>query len=337
MHRVLPLSRWLGGRRRFFKLMHEHELHHGFRFSDGLQVDSKPWNARPGEGGFHFCEEQDVLWWAEHVFGGRPGWVRSVSVPPFARMSHDAELRFWKADRIRLGPRVPWTLWIAARPELWVKRIAQLAPIQGVPDAEVTSDVCRFAAITEGGGLGCIPHPLRSRDLCLDVVKHRGWQLALVPMNLRTPALCEAAVKQNGLALEEVPWDLRSPAMCEAAVRQNGLALADVPCDLQTASLCAAAVAQNGLALDYTPLALKSPALCTAAVKQNGLALEAVPVALRTPELCAEAVKQSSRALVSVPMALRTPALCASALASSSLEKARAVSRVFSNVRTTSM
>lgn len=48
---------------RFFKLTNEHEIHHGFHYQNGMNIDILPfeWNGACCPGGLYFCEGNDIL------------------------------------------------------------------------------------------------------------------------------------------------------------------------------------------------------------------------------------------------------------------------------------
>lgn len=91
---------------KFVKLTNETELHHGFQFKDGLNIDTIPFNPN-GEcqpGGIYFCCERYVPSWIEYnPLIGVMCWIRDVIIPDDAAVY--IEYSKAKADRIILGPR----------------------------------------------------------------------------------------------------------------------------------------------------------------------------------------------------------------------------------------
>jgi hypothetical protein len=176
------------------------------------------------------------------------------------------------------------------------------SPLDYVPEAAKTAELCLEAARQDGRSLEFVPEALKTNgqaafELCLTAVKQNGWALQFVPEDVRTNGpgafeLCLEAVKQSGAALEYVPEALK----------------ADEPAFIE---LCHAAVRQDGWAIGYVPEAMRMqepPAvkLWIAAAKHNWrFFLDYVPEAVKTEEFWLEAVKQSAAALNYAPEALR--------------------------------
>lgn len=90
---------------KFYKLTFPIELHRGFWYRDGLNVDVNPLVPRPYRPGLHFTEERLMTTWMEiFSFMGTPvRYRREVQVPDHAQVYCLSDQ--FKADQLILGPR----------------------------------------------------------------------------------------------------------------------------------------------------------------------------------------------------------------------------------------
>lgn len=88
----------------FVKLTNSNECHNGFRFKDGLNIDTVDFNpieeCRPG--GIYFCFREDYERWTKYGCS-QMFYIREVSIPDDAQVY--CEENKFKADKIILGPR----------------------------------------------------------------------------------------------------------------------------------------------------------------------------------------------------------------------------------------
>lgn len=129
-----------------------------------------------------------------------------------------------------------------------------------------TEAVCRHAVELSVYNFRHVPETMRTKELCLRVVRDWGGALPLVPESLVTEKLCMEAVKNHGWALDYVPDVLRTPEICAAAVRDDAGALVYVPREHLTERLCIDAVKKYGLLLRAVPEKLRTREVCRAAL-----------------------------------------------------------------------
>ena len=188
----------------YHKILNETLTHHGFRFKEGLNVDTVPFNpeGKCRAGGLYFTDKNNI-----HEFISYGTLMADVTLPSNAHVYQ--EVNKWKADQIILSNIRTIPL------EIYVKAIQR-----------------------SGCFLRYVPRAFRTPELCLKAVKQDGYALKHVPRTLRTPELCLKAVSRCGCSVEFVPPALQTPELCLVAVKQNGRALKHLPLSLQTPELC---------------------------------------------------------------------------------------------------
>jgi hypothetical protein len=157
-----------------------------------------------------------------------------------------------------------------------------------------------------------VPSANRTSELCMLAVEHNGLALKHVPGVTNYLDICKKAVEQNGLALQYI-HNNNKYLYNRKAVIQNGLALKYVP-ENQKESNCVQAVKQNGWALQYVPDINKSNDVCEIALKQNGLVLQHIDPALIINitdeeyfDMCKTAIEQNVFALEFVKTVFMKP------------------------------
>lgn len=90
---------------RFYKLTTANELHRGFLYRDGLNVDTERFIALPHNPGLHFTEESMIASWVDIFNGlGTPlKWKREVKIADDAKVYYQFDQ--FKADQLILSPR----------------------------------------------------------------------------------------------------------------------------------------------------------------------------------------------------------------------------------------
>ena len=235
----------------FYKLTNKTEKHHNFRYQDGLNIDTIPFNPtrQCSAGGLYFTEESKLSLW----FDVANTYIRKVIIPNDAKVY--IETNKFKADKIFLEPR--------GRLEDFGKWNDQLFCIQQIEkniDAfpfvkYQTPEICLIFD-KWNDPLFCIQQAKKNIDafpfvkyqtpeICLMAVKRDAYALQYVKK--QTPEICLGAVKKNGLALQFVKE--QTPEICLGAVKKNGLAIQFVK--EQTPELRMEAIINNEEALEY--------------------------------------------------------------------------------------
>nr|QBK87597.1 MAG: protein of unknown function DUF4116 [Marseillevirus LCMAC201] len=244
----------------FFKLTNHNELHHGFQYTTGLNIDSLQFNptGECSSGGLYFFDETQL----KHFFLYTTNivYIREVTFPVDAKIY--CEIDKYKCDKFILGERKRFYL-----------------------DDHFSNEEV-FEIIQQYGGGEVLKYVKeQTEEICLAAVKVNG--LALKYVKVQTEEICLAAVQEYGRALESVKE--QTSEICLAAVQRYGWALEFVK--VQTPEICLAAVQQHRRALQYVKE--QTPEICMAAVQQNGGALCHVKV--QTDLLCLAAFLELSQ------------------------------------------
>jgi hypothetical protein len=224
----------------FVKLTNHCELHNGYQFKTGLNVDTVLFNPS-GEcnpGGIYFCEFNEIPYWLRYNGSGPMVWYRYVSVPADSKVY--IEMGKFKVDKLILTDRA--LIVDIMTEDKWVTAARHnIGVLKDMKDQ--TERICLAAVLQYGNALEYVED--QTERICLAAVLQDCYALEYVKN--QTDAICLAAVQQNGYALEYVKT--QTDAICLAAVQQNGYALEYVK--NQTDAICLAAVQQNGYALRY--------------------------------------------------------------------------------------
>jgi hypothetical protein len=246
----------------FYKMLANNMWHNDFRYQEGLNVDTLPFNPEGScqPGGLYYTTLEYL---ATHH---NMHWnlIADVEVPDDARVYAEPCGTKWKADRIILH---------------------NIRPLNEFLSTLDQATLCQMVA-RNGNLLSYVDN--QTEEICLAAVNRYGCALQFVKN--QTEAVCLAAVQQDGLALQFVnhPTD----AVNLAAVQQNGYAIRDVP--RKTHALSLAAVQQNPFVVYW--IRDQTEEICLAAVQRDGRALE--HVRHPTEAVCRAAVAQNPNAKV---------------------------------------
>jgi hypothetical protein len=237
----------------FVKLTNETEIHNGFQFKTGLNIDVNKFNPI-GEckfGGIYFCEIDKARLWFRYGYTICVN-CRDVQIPDDAQVY--IEYDKFKADKLILSSKT----------EIWSH-----------------NKLCQTIVAQEEESLQKVK--LQTEEICLIAVKRNPNEFLYIID--QTYNICKTVVNRNGLILKSIRN--KTDEICKLALMQNGFALQYV--EKQTYELCRIAVEQNGLALRYVET--QTEELCKIAVRQSGSALEFV--INQTEEICIIAVVQN--------------------------------------------
>ena len=221
----------------FYKIINAELTHHNFKFIDGLNIDTIPFNPTNecSPGGIYFSEKSKIY---KYFYYGI--YIIKVSIPDDAQVYIEKDK--FKADKIILDLNnktlyANWNEWL-------------------------NYDFCLNSVKFNGYTLQYVISP--TPELCMAAVQQCGY--ALYYVKNQTPEICMAAVQHCGHALKFVI--LQTPEICMAAVQQDGCVLQFVI--NQTPEICMAAVQENGYALEYVKE--QTPEICMTALQQNNIA-----------------------------------------------------------------
>ena len=242
---------------KFYKLTNELELHNGFQYVDGLNVDIITFNpsGQCSSGGLYFTELNKIAKWIS--YGGETmTYIREVEI--LDDSSVYVEKNKFKADKFNLQQKV------------LLKDFEQWNNLE----------FCKLAVQENGFALQFVKE--QTDEICLTIE-------AKLQSKLKASLLSKLAVQQNGIALQYVKE--QTEEICKLAVQQDGYALTYVKD--QTEEICKFAVQQDGYALQYVKE--QTDEICKLAVQKNGPALQYVKE--QTEEICKLAVQQNGKAL----------------------------------------
>ena len=199
---------------KFYKLTNELELHNGFHYVDGLNIDTQkfyPFN-QCSSGGLYFTELNKIGMWISYGDQNMT-YIREVEILDDS-LVHVENNKF-KANKFYLHPKV------------------------SLKDFEQWNNLefCKLAVQQNGFALKYISEEKQTEEICS----------TLFECKLEASLLSKLAVQQNGYALQFVKK--QTEEICKLAVQQNAYALQFVKD--QTEEICKLAVQKNGHLLQY--------------------------------------------------------------------------------------
>jgi hypothetical protein len=199
---------------KMIKLTNELEIHNGYRFVTGLNIDTIKFDptgsCKPG--GIYFCELEKFPLWIEYSDTTCINF-REVKIPDDAQI-YTGKDKF-KADKIILSDKQ----------DIWNNE-----------------DCCKIAVAYDGHLLKNVKK--QTEEICKIAVHENG--VAILYVKDKTYDICKIAAKQNGTIL---PYVNQTEELCKLAVMQNGMALTYVL--QQTEEICKLAVRKNKEAVQY--------------------------------------------------------------------------------------
>jgi len=255
---------------KMYKLLNNNYIHRGFKYNNGLNIDTNAFNPSPfSKGGLYFCEESKC-----HMYMEQYGkLIAEIDIPndSFVYVEDDK----FKANKFIIKDIKKFD---NVGNDFWIKNIvANVDALRFVK--KQTNDLCLEAINIDYHALRYVKR--QTEKICDEAVKKNGFGLEYVKK--QTDKICLEAVKHNGFALRYVKKQTNE--ICVEAVKKSGMSLQYV--NERTNEICLKAVKRDGLALEYVKE--QTEEICLEAVRQNGFALEYVEK--QTKEICIEAVK----------------------------------------------
>lgn len=242
----------------FYRITNELELHRGFQYQTGVNIDHLPFDST-GEcigGGLYFTELNKMAIWIESPSSV---YIRQVEIMDDSFV-HIQRNKF-KADKFILRERVlieDFELW--NDPEFCLHTVTLNGWLLKYVKTQ-TPETCLAAVMANGYALQHVKE--QTEEICLESVKSYPFTLKFV--NKQTEEMCLTAVKQSPYTFKYV--HNKTEAICLEAVKQNGFILSQINEIDQTRDICLAAVQRNGAALQYVKC--QTIEIVTAALKQN--------------------------------------------------------------------
>jgi hypothetical protein len=246
----------------FVKLTNESEIHNGFQFQTGENVDTIKFDPT-GEckpGGLYFCEIYKLLQWINLGYN-KMIYCRYVTITDDAQVYVEKDK--FKADKFILSERIK------------------------VEDIDVweNEDYCRFAVKNYDYALKYIKPSTNYHQFCITSVK-KNWDSVKYVNNSKIDAadlkkIYIEAVKRNANSLQYIKT--KTFELCMHAVTKQGISLHYMDEKDYTEddwyTIVMAAVENNGFALQYVNR--QTVEICKAAFKQDKKSFEHVNYNLR--------------------------------------------------------
>jgi hypothetical protein len=240
----------------FVKLTNETEIHNGFQFKTGLNVDTVEFDPT-GEckkGGIYFCRYDKIPMWIQYNQTLCINY-RIVTILDDALIYIEEDK--YKANKMILSDKKD----IRTDEKICKLLLAEdIDPIYSVIDQ--TDEICKKAVTQNAFALRYIKD--QTREICKIAVERNGYVLKYI--GKQTNEICKISVARYGDALQYVKD--QTDELCKIAVAQYGHALEYVKD--QTEEICKIAVARNGNALKYVKN--QTTEICKIALLQNRLA-----------------------------------------------------------------
>src|SRR5579872_2345629 len=258
---------------KFVKMTNMDENHNGYKFKDGLNIDTSPFYPYDEctKGGIYFTDFKKRYTWF-YYWTTLMKHIRKVTIPNDAQVYVEKDK--FKADKIFLGPK---------------KVISKKDYLNALKEGHICFEV--------------IPDYFKSRKLCMDAVGTTGRLLKYVPEHFRDHTMCMRALNNTivDCVLEYIPQKLRSKEICIKGVKHNGHELKHVPEYLKDKNICRLAVYNTVVAFKYVSDNLKDKDMCTFVVSKLGFMLKYVPESFKDKEMCMLAIQNSADAFKYVP------------------------------------
>jgi len=264
--------------KKFYKFTKDHEIHNGFQFTTGLNINNEKYSALLScQAGLYFSDLENAHKWVQgHTY------YRIVIIPDNARVSFERDK--YKADRFILGERQL----IESCNEITEYLASQLIPrflkyatnltdemkmsmIRNDPYnlfyiEDQTEELCLFAINMNPRIFNVIKE--QTPLLCFEAVK--GYARNLQYVKQQTLKICSEAVKRDWYCLKYAKF--QTPEMCLNVVKQDGMMLQYVKD--QTEEICLEALRQNTNALQYVHE--QTPAMIALVMKERKLKSEEI-------------------------------------------------------------
>ena len=176
---------------KYFKVLADDLIHHGYKYKLGLNIDILPFNAKDscGPGGLYYTTEENVLLFSEYG-------SLIAEVEPMGQIYEGPEGGKWKTDQLYVKSIVPITTWLSSKSRKFQYSMVKqdpnniryiIDPAEGVQLVAVKiygnsiqyikdpSEKVQLAAINNGADPFYIKNP--SETVQLAIVKRRGYYI----------------------------------------------------------------------------------------------------------------------------------------------------------------
>jgi hypothetical protein len=196
----------------FIKLTNISEIHNGFQFKTGLNIDTVPFKPSGSckAGGIYFCDRNEFFQW--HTYNSTVCVnFREVTIPEDAAVYIENDK--FKADKLILSEKK----------SIWNDQLLCEIAIKSSDDAieyiNQTEYLCELAVKKNPDNLKYVKN--QTEEICKIAV--RMWPYTLFYVKNQTEEICKIAVRIKGDALQYVIK--QTPEICKLAIEKSSEAI----------------------------------------------------------------------------------------------------------------
>ena len=189
------------------KFFNTKELHNGYQYTNGHNVDPSPFNSSREcqKGGFYFFANRACLRtiWSIHF---KISHKREISIPDDAQVYIEKDK--CKSDKLVLGERTD------------LSEEECIFYFQMIDDCLKTQEMCIKVLEREPMYFNYVPNKYKTPEMCENVVERYPQAFQTVPIECMTQEMCETVAEINPFFLERMPDKFKTREMCKRAARK---------------------------------------------------------------------------------------------------------------------
>lgn len=199
----------------FYKFLNNNLIHHGFKYQQGLNIDTKPFKPYRyvTDDGLHFYEESAPYF---HIYYSRHGErIAFIEIPDDARVYIGTNN--FKSDKVIITNILSF---YTMPDEFWIKMLHKRGDALKYIKTQ-TYEICKFAVQRPGRALKYVHE--QTDELCKLAVQTDGMSLEYV--HEQTQEICNLAVQKCAFAVNFVNEEFRIEEICELTDIMNKMDL----------------------------------------------------------------------------------------------------------------
>ena len=318
---------------KFYKLTNLEELHNGYKYSDGINIDNKTFT---GNYGFYFSDLDHILYWI-YYNDTKMEWIREVEISDDC-VVEKLNNNYYKCNKLFLHPRVKisekfdWNNETFCQKMLVSKQNFYSVLYINVYNDDMINYIEENIKLHLNLTFYWKHNPiinfliknllvnknfLENKKIFNLVIKNFTNItdiMMLIPEHMLTEKIIISIIKLNYLFIQHVPIHLRTDKICKLAIETSAnayknvsdhvleqkmryVAIQHIPVHLQTEEIYKFAIQLDENALQFVPVHLQTEEICKIAVMADANTLQYVPVHLQTEEICKIAVMADEKTL----------------------------------------